>query len=187
MKKLIVLIFPLLVLSGCMELIDWGHTLPDISTSGKNTFGCRIMGDVFIPHRERDFVDFGPKVFYAYFGYGTIEISAFNDDFNGRGQWVEIFIGIDENGQLTGKGRINHDGLSAPLNIENWDQKPIRILPVNDNSFKVLRFDVVDNVGTEYSTLFFAATFRATVRKSSGSNKEITSGRFDVQIDFKKV
>lgn len=50
MKKNLVVLILLFCLTGCENKVDGtSSSLPDLTTEGKNTFGCKIDGQIFIP------------------------------------------------------------------------------------------------------------------------------------------
>lgn len=167
-------------------------TLPPITQTGENTFGCYVNGKLFIP---RD----GTGTFNAhdygmiYSGLGQAPNYEYNEinvrDFKtGNGGWMDIHIvDLHENGE--GNFIINEsnceDGIDANQTINvriRWlskDSQNNKWYCSNENggTLKISHYDFENRI---VSGTF---SFKATNREDPNDIIEITEGRFDIKWD----
>ena len=183
MKKLLLTLLFILVLSGCEGILDSGPDLPGKSTHGKNTFGCKINGKVFVPKFHS--VWHGDKALYYYISNVTnsIEISAKNQNWNNDnsdcgGSWIELEFYYDTTNTIS-IATIKFDKCN-----ESYQKAKYKVYEgiiysdlSKENHFEILRYDTV---GTD---IIFSGTFEANIRSETGGSVDITKGRFDVKLD----
>ena len=117
MKKLILLILITSLISCTKDDDGTDSSLPAISSEGKNTFGCKINGETFLPKSKGGF-SLGPRNLlsakYAYYEYG----------YSGLEPGYHLFIRA--NNQLTNKSvGIMLSGSDTPLMV--GDTYPITL------------------------------------------------------------
>lgn len=186
MKKLYLLpIIILFMATGC----DWDFSpnvtgtyeekLPEITTTGEHTFGCKIDGEVFLP----DFYSFMLKQsLFSNIYKNEITIKAKNnvdDKWTNKNipssrTYVEIIfnkindIYINESAKIT-LGKIYEDNVFKGTIYKDSD---------TGNNFEVLRFDT-----NSTGDLVFSCTFNAVVHNENNDTIVISDGRFDVKLN----
>lgn len=179
MKKLLNIFLPLtlfwmLTASRCKKDI-----LPPETQEGKNTFGCYVNGELFVPRGS----GLGSiKTCFYQFIYpaenGYVFYAGGRRDENNEG-FTKIAIGFDslqleanKTYKLVNVGRGNAYGsysfAASPLDtIQNYNTSEI-----NTGELLVKKFDNINHI--------VSGTFWFTVIKNNGETVHITDGRFDM-------
>jgi len=143
--------------------------LPAITTSGKNTFGCRVNGIVWLPLGG----GFNPGQWVEYFDQHLI-VHGYNDD---KGQWINLDVyPIIDTGRYVFYTPILKvqwaDYLNAKTNIDYYADT------IYKGYINVLRFDSVKGL--------MSGTFEFDVydkyHKHNNDTIHITDGRFDLHL-----
>lgn len=169
--RLLNLIIIMLLFFSCGPNDDDGTTasLPDLTTEGKNTFGCKINEQIFLPRDGGGLSDPTPilKAVYVY------------DDYYYNGYVLSIFA---DNEILRKSIRIEMTGSQTP--IEEGGIYPI-IIEENDNMHATYAFwdEPVDNGdGTGYQNVYQYDTnneFSGELKiVKLDTDKQIISGTF---------
>jgi hypothetical protein len=139
--------------------------LPAVTTSGKNTFGCRVNGKVWLPKAG----SFNPGQWVEYFDK-ALTIHGYNED---KEEAVDIAFGavldtgmyVATNTALKNRwGRFVTDGFSKYF----WADT-MRV-----GYMHVLRFELTSG--------FMAGTFAFDAYTHQGDTVHITDGRFDLHL-----
>lgn len=189
MKKLIY-IFIILLLNSCdfdiAGISDSEAELPEITTTGEDTFGCKINGSVFVPKFSSFMTDIA---LYSSMYKNTIEITAFNQDLIKENDGcsnskVRLNFQLDSNKNITNKATLEfiYCGKPSESDSEYTPYKHYQSIILNDddeyNKFEILRYDT-----TNIRKIKFAGTFQGKLYSQNGDEIKITKGRFDVLID----
>jgi|SRR6056297_228558 len=181
MKKLLLTLLFIIILSGCEGILDSGPELPGTSTHGKNTFGCKINGKVFVPKFHDVWA--GDQALFSYFYRNTITISAYNQDWkNGNSDCessdVEVIFYSDSTDAIS-IAKITFRKCNKSYQKAKYKVYEGRMYSdlSEENHFEILRYDTV---GTD---IIFSGTFEANIPSETGGSVNITKGRFDVTLD----
>ena len=186
MKTTILTFYVLITtLTACSDDTGFKPTLPAITQTGENTFGCYVDGKLLTP-RDGTGTYLGPDKAMFFIGttdnsYNEIKVRDFK---SGNGGILTLHMeNFRENKE--GAFAINesncNDGLGANDNINitcrwwnNSTQEFDWYCSINNGG--VINFSKVDNLGN------YAGTFSCTVqnREDSSDIIEITEGRFDI-------
>lgn len=154
--------------------------LPAITTSGKNTFGCYINGDLFIPKGTINYRAIQYPRYYTDNGYLDIRVRNVKD----FEDWLSIYIFTD-NIFGTGDYSINPNALNTPVpclerkidtvisGYETFAIPPYFVDTTKTNLVKITRLDL--EAGIVSGEFEFTATseyFNDTIK--------VTQGRFDL-------
>lgn len=171
MKHFILFLLLSTALSSCKEQ---DHVLPDITMEGKNTFGCYINGELWVPKGR-------PSTFQSNFsltyepGYrgGTIDIRAFrilnNSDIKGYIQIASSHIG--------GTGIFNLDDPKHYLLIhrdENCYYDSLEEEVFREGTLEITRLDLKEGI--------ISGKFEFTLAKEGCDTIRVTEGRFDYKL-----
>jgi hypothetical protein len=189
MKKLLLVILIPIFWVSCDGLFDPDEPeLPAVTTSGKNTFGCKVEGNVFVPYRDSYPLNPGIEelsgslgnddFYYAY-------INAENENWkNGNKScnysWIGINIDLDSLLTVTGSAILyfeecgqgegyfgNKKGFKA--NLSNNAS--------SENHFEILKFEIPSG---RYALL--SIKFQAIAISEDGETRKITDGRADLKL-----
>ncbi|MGB3342889.1 MAG: hypothetical protein WBA61_03175 [Aequorivita sp.] len=187
---LLILFFSTVTFLGCSKKDDNGFTptLPPITQTGENTFGCYVDGKLLIPRDGTgtfNSYDYG-MIFWGSpsgFSYNEIDVRDFK---SGNGGWINIHIvDLHENGE--GDFIINEsnceDGIGANPNIN------IRVRWLDSVTQVYKWYCSIENGGTleitryDFENMIVSGTFNCIVANSEDPNDiiEITEGRFDIK------
>lgn len=171
------IIFLLLVTMGAgCEKEKEEPQLPPITQTGKDTFGCLVDGDIWLPKLVLAFPT-QPKVsagLVREYGYRMWEIGA------SQGAASSFYFGIYEDSLKLGEINISTDemyGNGIGLHFFSKDYEGTSFdwrkgLPVQ---FVVTKLDTVNKI--------VAGTFSFDAVNMSNDTVSITNGRFDIKID----
>ena len=165
---LFILLIPLLASQCAKENI--GPELPPITTEGKNTFGCRVNGEIWLPEAPFDLLGSGKIDVYYNIHTGGLNIT-------GRKKIEEE--GIHETVFLSGKG-IGETG--------DFEYKHAHYLNFDGDFCSDFTFDIDTTLGDKLKILhldtenrIISGTFEFTGINEDCDPVVITDGRFDVQ------
>ncbi len=186
--KMLIVCFILCV--SCSKSDDGQNfSLPPITQTGENTFGCYIDGRLLIP-RNGTGTWMGPDPGMTYSGYGTFPNYVYNEihvhDFkSGNGGMINIhIISLHENSE--GNYIINEsncqNGIDANVNINLY----CRLWNEKDQKFDW--YCSIENGGTltitryDFDKGIVSGTFSCVAinRNNLNDTIEITKGRFDI-------
>lgn len=189
MKTYLIPIF--LLFTGCKGCDDTPNpepTLPPVTTTGANTFGCKVNGKLWLPSKRS--IGTLPKIeggiVTRYVGGGREK------------NWYDILIFANNNdgsGFQINLSRINSPGV-YPLNFTNCVFAACIQMPSygyyyeNENRFSAITIEESKVVLIRYDTInkIFSGTFSFKAKAFYGIRKDtidVTDGRFD--IDQKKI
>jgi len=184
----------LFTLISCSKNDDNGFkpTLPEVTQTGVNTFGCYIDGKLLTPRDGKGTIG-GPGGIPKGMRYFGISNNSYNeiyiDDWKSeKGGLLRIHItDLHQNGE--GTFTINssncQNGLDATPNINIHCR-------VYDDSEQIFKwYCSIENAGTltisryDYNNRILSGTFSCTMQNKDNSNEqvEITQGRFDIKWD----
>lgn len=186
MKKAFLLLL-ITLLFGCIKDDDDGtnDSLPEITQEGKNTFGCTINGEIFIPKKEQGSIFDSSEVleakyyyehYYTAEGY-TLNISSYND-FTRKGIYIFLSQGAE---QLQENMTYDFQEYS-PNNINGrftWINDPNTqnyqgeyYTQANSGELNIIKLDTVNKI--------ISGTFWFDAIDYYGNPAEIRDGRFDL-------
>jgi hypothetical protein len=144
--------------------------LPEATTSGKNTFGCKINGKVWRPYSK----PFGSRLYDVLFEDNSIVIQAWVRDDN-CSEWVEVYA---DNIFKEGSYQIPGPDFNGVMHniCRGSSDCGYRVLPENSN-ITITRFDKSNRIisGTfEYKDMFNRCDTTDII--------QITEGRFDFRF-----
>jgi hypothetical protein len=147
-------------------------SLPDITTEGRNTFGCLIDGEPWSPHVEDSFttpLDFGPirtdySTKHNYFNFW------FTRDFSSKcdtiDQSLHFYVRMNTINDSIEFLSISHRDSEVPISYEDIDS-------TQNVTFEIIRFDKNQRI--------FSGIFDCTLLdEETGDRIKITDGRFDI-------
>ncbi len=187
-KAFLFLLFPLLI--SCVIDNNDGTTsgLPSITQEGKNTFGCIINGQNFIPKKKQGSIFDASETLtarYYYENYYTAEgytlyISAYND-FTRKGISISLSQGIEQlqenmtySFQEYGPNRI--DGRFTFINDPNTqDYQGEYYTKANSGELNIIKLDTVN--------MILSGTFWFDGIDYYGNLSKIRDGRFDLKYE----
>jgi len=184
MKTYLIPIF--LLFTGCKGCDDTPNpepTLPPVTTTGANTFGCKVNGKLWLPNKKKNSdlsnIEGGIK---ARWKDGKNDVNFY--DFllfasNGKGDGFQVYL-----------NRLSSTGISQltyPFNI--WPgcsqcdvsygyyyakDKRYTSLEVIESRVNLTRYDTLN--------LIFSGTFSFTAKNRTGNDTvQVTDGRFDIK------
>ncbi len=182
----------ILIHPSCNKEDVFTPTLPPITQTGENTFGCYIDGNLLTP-RDGSGTFNSPDSGMSYSGLGNAPNFEFNEieirDFK-TGNWglLDLHItNLHENGEGTFTIQESNceDGIDANPNINircRWLDEATQTLKwycsvKNSSSLTILRYD--------FDNRIVSGTFSCTAVNKDDPNDiiEITQGRFDIKWD----
>ncbi len=168
---------------------DFIPTLPPITQTGENTFGCYIDGKLLTPRDGAGGIYGIPKgMIYSGISNHSYNEIAVHDRKSNKGGLLRIHIAnLHQNGE--GSFVINESncnrGLDSPININVYCR-------VYDETVQLFKwYCSIENAGTIIITKYdlenriVSGTFSCTVQNQDNSDDqiEITDGRFDIRWD----
>lgn len=172
MKKLFLLLVITFSLSCCDKDDDKTpiEQLPPATTTGANTFGCLLDGEVFKP----GFYNNSYQCFYQYVnGKYYFWVSGNMKDKNQNS--IEVGVGTEK--LSISEGQILNlyervDGNSFGIYLFNIDFN--NTSSVNTGELKITKLDIKNNI--------VAGTFWYNIKDGKGITHQIREGRFDMQF-----
>lgn len=162
-------------------------SLPAITTTGANTFGCCINGNLLIPRDGTSTFGGSDKGFIAWGDpsgnnqYGEIDIKDYKSD-----RTASLLLHIQNIDQIVGVESIINQS-NGYSNIDGFNHNYIhcRVFDETSNSYQYYRS--FENSGIlritryDFTNKIISGTFNCTLKNSSDSNDiiEIKDGRFD--------
>ncbi len=177
-----------------------GSPLPAITSEGKNTFGCKIDGETFLPKNNGGFSPGYTSVLrakYRYFQYEYyglepgyhLAISAYNSLTN---KSVRIELAASDEPIVTGETYPlvlkNNGSISAEYSFSTSTQDPDHPNIYYYNSFDhittaeyngEITFNLVDEENQIISGVFYFSCFNPETNRTV----EVLNGRFDIQYE----
>ena len=197
MKQLllkILFIFTLLSLYNCSSNNDNDYqgftpTLPAITQTGVNTFGCYIDGKLLTPRDGAPDL-YGPNKGMRYFGLGTGPNYSHNEIYiddrkSEKGGLLRIhLVELHQNGE--GTFTINESNCQNGLDANISININCRVYDATEQIFKW--YCSIENAGTltisryDYDNGILSGTFSCTMQNRDNPNEqiEISQGRFDI-------
>ncbi len=173
MKTLLTALFLLCTLFACKKEDPSPDSLPPITQEGKNTFGCYINGEVWVPYTYGILA----RKITPVFGNSTrIEVQRYEDpDATDKQQIILSFV-IDKVNPI----RTYSLGLSEKDAFAMYfDRQSCRYLSdpedVMEGSITITKYDL-----TEEKVI--AGTFEFTLGKEDCETLHFTEGRFDIKV-----
>jgi Family of unknown function (DUF6252) len=144
--------------------------LPKPTQEGKNTFGCRVNGEVWIPDGKKGTIPASPAITggFSKSGNNTFNIRLFTSKSNSQNLKLSLANAV------IGENHLSQN-LPGPINYaEFYDGNRLyQTSSVNTGKITITRADTVSKI--------FSGTFEFT----AGRGKEkvvVTEGRFDVKF-----
>jgi hypothetical protein len=200
MRKLLIL-FMILSLYSCSNDDDGtGSSLPAITSEGKNTFGCKINGETFLPRNNGGFSAGYTTVlraqyrYYEYEYYGLepgyhLAISAYNSLTN---KSIRIELPASNEPIMTGSTYPitlkNNGNISAEYSFSTNTQDSNNSNIYYYNSFNhvttenyngEITFNLVDEENQIISGVFYFSC----INPETNEIVEVLDGRFDIEYD----
>ncbi len=175
MKKIFLLVVTVFIFSCCSKNDNYRDTLPTETQIGKNTAGCLVNGQVFIPHQEG--LDAALSCDYFSYDDGHRYFNLVFRDSRGTGvKTVSVKTGqidLQENSVYV----LNVENTMFPyiggggvysINASNYYYTNT----INTGELKITRLDVSKSI--------ISGTFWFDAVNESGEKVEIRQGRFDM-------
>jgi len=154
--------------NNCPELV-----LPPITTEGLNTFGCKVDGEVWVPHVDWGVIqtplDFGEMTVVHHEDENRFYIRVDrrpNGDCDSTDQVIHLSITVD----ILGESTINYSTGFSDWNINKWNY---RLDTTSNHSLIIHRFNLEDRVVSGSFDFNFVNTHDGEIRT-------VTDGRFDL-------
>ena len=177
MKNLILFISLLLFISCSDENDGTAESLPTITTSGSNTFGCKIENEIFLPRRKVSYSsNYDGNVLKAIYEIGIsnykIRISAENQFTNKN---IEINY-LSTTPFIEGITYQILDNSSGNFHAQYYSFFNFNYQTTNNTlgEIRILKFD--------YSNKIISATFWFDATNSQGEIIKVREGRFDIKF-----
>lgn len=199
MKKLFfILVLTIALFTSCSKDKDGKRAkLPAVTTEGKNTFGCRINGEIFVPKGSSSFYSASPLMAsYYYYQYPESDtkppgfylfLHAFNKD---TGRNIEINLTKSDvplvQGQtypivLKGNGAVDAQYSFYTYtphpdhgNVSIFNSYEYETTNEYAGELKIIKFDETNRI--------LSATFSFdALNNANGKSVSVTEGRFDVK------
>jgi len=139
--------------------------LPPITTTGANTFGCLVNGEVWLP--KGDFPVSGLHADYTGGGFVINATKYINPGLE------DVAISIYPNSlQSVGTFFLNLSNAEARFTDSSCDLNGIKTDTSNVGKIEIIKFDTVNHI--------ISGTFEFTVYNEACDTIKITQGRFDV-------
>ncbi|WP_151088577.1 hypothetical protein [Hymenobacter baengnokdamensis] len=169
-----VAIIALLALSECKD--DVSPQLPAETTSGANTFGCKIDGQIFVPRASRN--DSGFESGYRVLAKDYYLFSLSADDFSGYpGKYV--IISTDSFRLETGRVFDLKKG-GVQIFVLNGDGGDYSFRAHDSGQLTITCFDSVRHILS--GRFDFTASADVTGGVLPGKQVHVTDGRFDISV-----
>lgn len=198
MKKIFILL-ALVLLSSCEDdnnILNETYILPELTTTGKNTFGCLVDNAVFIPkansilsqtpilvsryfHLEQSYYDLSPGFYLQIYAYDQktdrevrFELTA-SDTPISEGQTYQLVAnGMNSFSASYHFATYTQDPENA--NVQYYHAHDYTTNSAYTGELKIVKLDESNNI---MSGIF---SFNS-INSDDSSTKSITSGRFDVK------
>lgn len=187
MKKIFLIIIILISTISCLKDDDGtDEPLPSISFEGKNTFGCIIDGETFLPRKETGGIFNNSDIIVAKYYYETyytdegyrLHISAHNE-LTKKNVIIELYHGTEalEEGITYDFQPQNPNvivGRYSTLNNHPNNPNYSADYTTTENSGKltIMKLDTINNI--------ISGTFRFDALDYFGNSSKIKNGRFDL-------
>ena len=179
MKNLLLIVFTALTLSYCSKNNDIPQTpqdqLPAITTTGANTTGCLINGQVFLP---KGYLPIGNL--FAFYENGLNFGLGITENINGNLRTVNI-------------GSLNqnlHDNIGIPLQLNirqpnsKYGEYNINSVAFPDPNYYSTNSTVTGELTITYhnfNNAILSGTFWFDAINANGVKAEVRNGRFDIK------
>lgn len=184
-SSLLLLTVLLLAGSGCKKLSDAiSPGLPEATQEGKNTFGCRIAGSVWLPYTEH-VLDRSVEPRYSGSGGPSLDIEATHKSANANYSRVTLYLD-GFTAMRPGTYALNQGARVVYQNHEagaNDEYKADATTGQGSITFTKVEDGVSTGIGgitTKFTILSGTFSFTA-VSATSGKTVALTDGRFDVK------
>lgn len=148
--------------------------LPKTTDEGKNTFGCKIDGALFVPEKTITYPTTSPLATYydARTGYLELRVSEDTDEANGR---LQRYFSIKVSNLATGSNALN-EANKAQVVVSRLDQldKHYETNSATGGTLTISRLDTAAHI------IAGTFSFQAALRPDNSSVVRVTEGRFDV-------
>lgn len=167
------LLVPLLLLASCTGCTDMDATLPPITSEGKDTFGCKVNGEVWLPKTS-----FPHRDMYYFENSSTLFIEATHV---GKSPGF-IYIILDP-ANIRLNQPIFFSKEQGNLSDYYSEQRPANIAAIERNTemYSAVNMSIQLN---RLDTEVCAGTFEFDVVVAEGDTVNITEGRFDISRDY---
>ena len=160
------------MMSGCKQL-DLTPGLPEETTEGKGTFGCRVNGEIWLPYAEHTLDN---AIEPEYDSAGWFAVGAEREKSVGHYIWLQL---ADSTG-LSTKTYSSNEGFAAHYKKMTNGQEEIFDTPVGSPA-SITITKIVPPSGSERHAII-SGTFSFTARSfTTGDSIRITDGRFDLK------
>ncbi|KAA3633137.1 MAG: hypothetical protein DWQ02_13655 [Bacteroidetes bacterium] len=166
---LFILLIPLLA-SQCEKENEMIPELPPITTEGKNTFGCRVNGEIWLPEAPWDLMGGGALNPYYNIHVGGLNIAATKEISD-----TDIYQSISLSGNDiwdTGEFNYNH-AKYLDFDISFCSDYRFDLDTTLGDKLKIIHLDTENRI--------ISGTFEFTAINEDCDPVVITDGRFDVQ------
>lgn len=170
-QQIYLLLFLGFGLAACEQPV-FEPRLPDLTMEGKNTFGCRVNGEVWLPFRKET----NSPSRYASFSAQGLSILAGQWD-GEKDEWISLIAHFEQAKDTTYSLGSNVSGLG-------WGSyQDGSTVFFTDEELNGKLHIVAFHLENDGKHRFIAGTFEFTARDASGQLVEVTDGRFDLRLD----
>jgi hypothetical protein len=144
--------------------------LPAITMEGKNTFGCKINGEVWLPYKQFGDVSTGPILFYYYNTKKELYVGAQNTNYN---EFIKLYASCPDTGKFNLTYKPGNDEVFFSKKSGQYHDYKL-IDPSSVNTISILKLDTVNYI--------IAGTFEFTAYDPLHNDTiYIREGRFDIK------
>ncbi|HRZ32920.1 MAG TPA: hypothetical protein P5188_11465 [Flavobacterium sp.] len=194
MKKIVLVLLVHFILVGCENTDDGTtSTLPELTTEGKDTFGCLIDGELFLPRKRVYGTPYNTPILKAVYVYNEYYFNGYRLAIYANNEITKKFISIT----LTGGQTALQEGMTYPIAVEeenaitgfyeHWGETidngdgtgftPVYSFYTNAEYYGELELIKLDTVNQIISGRFWFDCEEV----HDGSISEIREGRFDIK------
>lgn len=176
--NILLLISVFLLLTTCKKNNTPPDTLPPVTQTGANTFGCKVNGEVWVPYYSCGYlgnpcgemqVDIHPLSQYSLL---PISVSILVNRFhNGDDSYFSIGFETDAQGNIYDSAYINFSGKGVGNPPVNGDyHKSFN----TTNTFQITKLDTINKI--------ISGTFYLVLKKDFNDSIVVEDGRFDFKF-----
>lgn len=155
---------------GCLTKVE--PTLPEATQVGKNTLGCLIDNQLWLPKKATSIIG-SPPVVYALYSRSTNELKIGGRRFGSGGS--EFTLKAIAYGQ--GKATLLVDNINPENETYYYDDNESYIPLTTTSSLTITKLDTINRIVSGSFTL-------EVIGQRTKKQVNITKGIFDIQLEF---
>lgn len=168
-KFLLILLLAGLGFQGCKKEQP-GPELPLLTNEGKNVFGCKVNGAIWLPDYDRAYTSSRPIQGDYYAGGFTISVSGFSE-----GQNMHQTLYINMAGGVFETGRYELNGEDIATGFVDWETGcEYRMSTLNDGWIEFTYLDTIANIAS--------GRLKFSITDPECGTINVTEGVFDIRI-----